>query len=377
MAQVNPEWLKTQIQPEWIERYGKRVDAYRLPKSEAKRNALAQAIGQDGYYLLRAVYAESAPPELRALPSIETLRRVWVQQYCVDGDDIHWRTKKKWGQPPAHRMIASPDEADARYATKQTTVWTGYKVHLSETCTSDQPHLITHVETTPATTPDMKVTGKIHDALEVKDLLPNEHFVDGGYLEADLLLDSHKKGIDLIGPMPVDKSWQARTEGAFDHSLFHIDWAHMQATCPSGKTSIYHREGSNRRGGTNIHFTFNAGDCRPCSLRSKCTRSRTGGRALTVYPRQHYEILQLARERQLTEDFKVLYGTRAGIEGTISQAVNRMDIRFARYRGLAKTHLQNLATAAAINLARVADWLMGLRPEPSRLSPFAALALQT
>jgi len=27
-------------------------------------------------------------------------------------------------------------------------------VHLTETCDDDQPHLITHVETTPATTPD-------------------------------------------------------------------------------------------------------------------------------------------------------------------------------------------------------------------------------
>ena len=65
----------------WAERYGARFDAPRLPKDEAAREALAVAIGADGYRLLRAVYAPDAPDWLRAVPAVETLRRVWVQQY--------------------------------------------------------------------------------------------------------------------------------------------------------------------------------------------------------------------------------------------------------------------------------------------------------
>ena len=75
----------------------------------------------------------------------------------------------------------------------------------------------------------------------------------------------------------------------------------------------------------------------------------------------------------MTEVFKELYRKRDGSEGTISKAVNAMDIRRARYRGLVGTHLQHLATAAAINLQRIADWTMGVRPEATRISPFAAL----
>ena len=77
----------------------------------------------------------------------------------------------------------------------------------------------------------------------------------------------------------------------------------------------------------------------------------------------------------MTEVFKELYRKRDGSEGTISKAVNAMDIRRARYRGLVGTHLQHLATAAAINLQRIADWMMGTRPEAARISPFAALIL--
>ena len=87
-----------------------------------------------------------------------------------------------------------------------------------------------------------------------------------------------------------------------------------------------------------------------------------------------YEALQSGRQRQETEDFKELYHRRAGIEGTIGQTANDKGARRARYRGLERTHLQHLATAAAINLERVARWLMGERPEATRISPFAVLA---
>jgi transposase len=65
---------------------------------------------------------------------------------------------------------------------------------------------------------------------------------------------------------------------------------------------------------------------------------------------------------------------RAGIEGTISQATRSFDLRRSRYIGLAKTHLQHVATAAAINLTRLADWLMDNPTAQTRLSSFAALA---
>jgi transposase len=69
-----------------------------------------------------------------------------------------------------------------------------------------------------------------------------------------------------------------------------------------------------------------------------------------------------------------LYRLRAGVEGTISQGVRAFGLRQARYRGLAKTHLQGVATAAAINLARMDDWLSGHVPAKTRISRFAHLA---
>ena len=68
------------------------------------------------------------------------------------------------------------------------------------------------------------------------------------------------------------------------------------------------------------------------------------------------------------------YARRAGIEGTISQGVRAFGLRRGRYRGLAKTHLQHVATAAAINLERLAAWFQAIPRATTRTSRFAALA---
>ena len=50
-------------------------------------------------------------------------------------------------------------------------------------------------------------------------------------------------------------------------------------------------------------------------------------------------------------------------------------MRRSRYRGLAKTHLQNLFIASAINLDRLVAWLDGRPRVLTRTSRLAMLAL--
>ena len=81
----------------------------------------------------------------------------------------------------------------------------GFKVHLSETCEKDSPHLITHVETTTAPVSDDARTATIHERLKQKELLPDQHIVDTGYVDAQLLHRSQQDyGIDLVGPTRAD-----------------------------------------------------------------------------------------------------------------------------------------------------------------------------
>ena len=69
---------------------------------------------------------------------------------------------------------------------------------------------------------------------------------------------------------------------------------------------------------------------------------------------------------------------RAGVESTHAQALHRSGLRRTRYIGLAKTRLQHIFTAIALNMVRAVSWLTDTSlveaPQPkTRLSPFAAL----
>jgi transposase len=237
------------------------------------------------------------------------------------------------------------------------------------------PHLITHVATTPSTTIDVEMTATIQAELAAKDLLPAEHIVDSGYIDAELLVTSMRAHtIDLLGPVIHDPSWQAKESPGFTAAQFVLDWDAEQARCPQGKVSRQWTPGVDGEGNPSIHIAFNPKDCRPCPCRAQCTTAKLGARGITIRPQEQHEAIQAARARQQTHDFKQQYAKRAGIEGTISQSVRRSDLRRARYIGLAKTRLQHLLMAVALNLVRVVAWLREQPRAQTRTSRFAAFA---
>jgi transposase len=372
LATVAPAWLADLVAPDWFERYATRVEEYRLPKGEAARTALGERIGADGHTILVAVYAPSAPAWLRELPAVQTLRRAWVHQFHLDDDVVRWR--KAADLPPAGTRFDSPYDTDARYGNKRSTTWTGYKVHLTETSDADTPHLITHVETTSAPVSDIDMTAPIHQALADKGLLPAAHLADAGYVDADLLISSHRDHeIDLVGPVRPDTSWQAKAGQGFDVPAFTIDWEARTVICPEGQTSFDWVPSRDSWGNDTIHIGFHRKTCAACPSRSLCTRSKTGPREITVRPQPQHEALQEVRRNQETEAWRARYGKRAGVEGTVSQAVRVFGLRRCRYLGLAKTRLQHIFTALALNVVRLDAWLTGQPLAKTRRSVFASL----
>lgn len=373
LAKAAPAWLKSHVPDEWIARYGRKLEESRFPKSEAERTQLATVIGRDGQQLLAWLDDPEAPNQVLELASIRTLRQVWEQQYCCETNDLlRWCDKE--ALPPATQRVASPHDLEARYSSKNGLEWVGYKVHLTECCDEQLPHLITHVETTIAPEQDIEAIPAIHKTLAKRDLLPRHHLVDSGYVSADSLLTSQRSyQIDLIGPTRPDVSWQAQQAEAFDISHFQIDWAARQIICPTGKVSSIWKSQKSIRDNPVIEVQFRKSDCTPCPMRALCTRSKTAPRSLTILPQALFETLQAARARQQTQTFKDLYAQRAGIEGTLSQTVNPLGMRRSRYLGLAKTRLQHFATAVAVNFLRLFAWLADRPLAETRISPFAAL----
>ncbi|MBM0239945.1 IS1182 family transposase [Micromonospora sp. ATA32] len=394
LAVTAPDWLADTLDvTDWTARYGVRVDSWRLPGSQTKRDALAAAYGADGFTLLRAVYAPHTPAWLAQLPAVDVLRQVLLQNYVIVVDRrgrevITRREADVHGLPPGRCRITSPYDTDARRGGKRDLFWTGYKVHLSETCTDEQdgdqeggpgeqslPNIITNVATTDAAVPDAAMTTPIHESLARRGLLPDEHLVDSGYPSADLLVESADRfGIHLITPMLADVSAQARAGAGFDAAAFDVDFDTHTVTCPQGKTSTAWSP-ARQRGVETIVVKFDTDTCRACPVKTQCTTARRGGRQLTIRPRRVQEALTQARARQTTARFRQTYRLRAGVEGTIRQAVAVTDTRHARYRGLHKTHLQHVLSGVALNFIRLDAWFNDVPLDRSRTSHLSRLDL--
>ena len=379
IAAVAPDWLRALAPPAWHERYDVRIEDMRLPEAGPKRDAFVSQVGADGFRLLDALAQPEAPQAAAPLPVVETLRRVWTRHFerPEDKKEGGARLRPVQGRGPGER-VGSPSDTEARFRAKAGTNWTGYMVHFTETCDEGAPRLVVHADTTPANVHEAPRTAPIRAALAAKGLAPSEHLVDSAYVSADHFITARKEhAIDLVGPSRRNLSWQSLAEDAFSSADFIVDWDRRTARCPEGKESAGWYEATKRPGQrTLVRAQFRAADCLGCASRSRCTRSeaQSKGRVLAVRPRPDYEALAAARARESTAEGRRLYAQRQGIESTLSQAVRAFGLRQTRYRGLAKTGLQHMATAAAINLDRISAWFGGRPIAPTRRSRFAALA---
>ena len=268
---------------------------------------------------------------------VRTLREVWRIHYARDDGQPRWRAGAEL--PPVGDRLQSPYDPEMHYSMKRQLEWSGYKVHITETCDDDAAHLITHVKTCPAMQPDMTSTAEIHERLAAKELLPAEHFVDSAYVDAGLLVGSRRDhGVSLEGPVRGVSSWQARAGQGYDLSRFLDRLGARAGHLPAGQglgdpgapSRSDRRQPAHQRP---VQPRRIAGPVppRPCAPPAKDAR-----RSVYFHPRAEYEALNAARARMRDPAWKERYQVRAGVEGTLSQGVRAFGMRRSRYIGLAK-----------------------------------------
>src|SRR5919202_6505498 len=138
-AAAAPDWLRGLAPPAWYERYSRRIEDTRLPKSEAQREAYACQVGEDGFCLLDALSGLEAPEGLAALPAIRALRTVWARHFervetepssRASAGSGGARLRQLRGRGRDEDRIESPYDVDARFRAKSGMSWTGYMVQL-------------------------------------------------------------------------------------------------------------------------------------------------------------------------------------------------------------------------------------------------------
>jgi len=373
IAAADMDWLLEQVNPSWFDRYVHRFELARFPKEESKRKALREQVGLDVQELLSKLSGPTGKESLRDLPEVGLLRQVFEQHYEEKKGKLVWRDEK-----PVETII-SPYDTEARCGCKRDEVWPGYKVHLTETCDQDPacPHLVVNVETTPANVHDCELTEPISSHLKEQDLTPAEQYVDMGYTSGTHIVTQAGMGTEIIGPVAPDGSWQHREKNGYEASDFHLDWEHEVATCPQGQPSLKWATRSDKCNVPTVFIRFPLRACQACPVHEQCSKGVKAGRTLNLNTQAAHQALVERREEQFTPAYQKRYALRAGIEGTMAQAVSA-GVRKTTYLGTKKTHLHHLSIAAGINLLRIDAHLRAQeagrpsRPTRSR-TPFARL----
>ncbi|MER5600132.1 transposase [Streptomyces sp. NPDC002265] len=383
-ALADEQWPASLVTADWADRYGRPAIYHRLPKGKAALEEYALQVGADGTRLLSAVFSNEAPPRLRVLPQVDILRRVWVQQYWFDGSGRQrWRGPKSTkdrlsrrdmprraasrpgaaGRPDPQRAsvpwasmeIVSPYDAEAHYSQKLTASgkkeWIGYRDHQSETC-GDGPHVIVQVTTRPAPEQDIDALEQIHQDLVRQGFTDLEHFVDAGYITPESIdRAARTHGVVLTGPVRADP--RAREHPGFTKADFTPDWQARTLTCPRGVTS-HPWKATRGDGHERLSALFPKLACRVCEARPECTgTTEDRARHIILLPQPLQEIQTRIRREQDTLQWRQHYAIRAGCEATVSETVHAHGLRHCRYRGMAKTHVQHILTAAGTNIIRL------------------------
>jgi transposase len=235
IAAMAPGWLGPRLKPHWAKEFTRPVQIARLPGSDRARQQWGRQIAADGAWLLEQIDTDPAEGWLARLPTVQALRAVWGQE-CVADDAGTWHPRTTRIDPGAEH-IDSPHDVDVRWSSKRSTQWSGYEVHLSETCEEDLPHLIVAVHTTQATESDIPALADVHTRLAANHATPGEHHLDEGYVTAEAIATAQTDEIEIVGPLTRDSSWQAKQNNGYDESAFTLDWDAQVATCPQGRTS--------------------------------------------------------------------------------------------------------------------------------------------
>jgi hypothetical protein len=198
------------LDAEYGRRYLDREGYFSDAKREQARRRLP-VVAQDVYDLVCAFAGDET---VKALPAFGLLERLFDEQCEIvaeeeRGDDDNdgegpaggakaGRVKLREPKTIASDSLQSPYDPDATYGHKGK----GYEVQLAETCDEGNPYqVITGVSVNGAHESDQKALLPMLDQLEGGGMLPENLLADTTYGSGTNIVESAKRGVDLIAPV--------------------------------------------------------------------------------------------------------------------------------------------------------------------------------
>jgi len=253
------------------------------------------------------------------------------------------------GQGVAEDRIVSLTDVEMRHGRKSASQrFDGRKLQVAEEQTSE---LIVAIEPIPANAGDGRDLITVIDQVEEQTGVTVERAIaDGAYGTGDNRADCAERDTDLVSPLAVPH------DAAVAKTAFTIDVLAHTVTCPQGHTLTSYTETKDKQRRLVKTFTFDRITCAACPLFARCVHSKTQGRSITLH--YHENLLQAARLRQQTAEFKDTYRLRPAVERKIAELTEH-GAKQARYLGTVLSGLQTQWTGAAVNLKRLFKLFQG------------------
>lgn len=276
---------------------------------------------------------EELGPGLEASAGIRIARRVREQ-------DVLPAEEAPGGLPVLRRGVArerlvSVEDPQMRHGRKsRSRRFEGYKRHVLRDLDTG---LVRAVGLTPANAPEASVTESIVGDLSGQPYGElGELHIDRAYLSSDLVRERPAQlGVYC-------KAWRVSNGDLFPKTEFSLDWERGLMRCPAGVVMPFEAGGA-------VRFPKKA--CQGCPLRERCTRSRTGGRSVSVHPDER--LLAELRERQSTPEGRKKLRERVGVEHSLAH-IGRWQGGRARYKGVRKNLFDLRRSAVVHNLHVIA-----------------------
>jgi transposase len=299
------------------------------------RAAQLKVLVRDAEATLDLALQQTEEPDVRAA--------AWLLTKIL-GDDL---TPDEAGDPQigqgvAEDRIVSLTDTEMRHGRKSASQrFDGRKLQVAEEQTSE---LIVAIEPVPANAGDGRDLMTVLDVVEESGVTVERAIVDGAYGTGDNRADCQTQEIDLVSPLAVPH------DAEVSKANFAIDLQANTVTCPQGHTTATYNLIKDNQKRAVKSFTFDRATCAACPLFARCVHSQTQGRTVTMH--YHEALLQAARQRQQTDEFKDTYRLRAAVERKIAELTEHGS-KQARYLGTVLSFLQAQWTGAAVNLKRL------------------------
>jgi hypothetical protein len=385
------ENIKLELSREYLE---KDFDLTEKDKEIANRKVVEMA--QDLYRLKRAFENHH---QVRHYGSFKTLLEVFEQQCCVKGgpspstreEEIVEIQKKRRGKrageesgqegdqrsssvkdeeieirkkPEGEKIISTPHNPDAEYTRKGEQKIVGHKGFITETCDPEnEVQFITDVNLERARQADSKELSGIEDRLEANGLKPEKLYGDAGFVNGETILESERRGIDLVGP----SSGRSQSREEFDRADRPLDIADFKVSiedetkelkvlsCPKGQEPLDQKR-SDKTGQKLVHF--DRAICVVCELKERCpVKIGAGIATLTVSEAQY---AGAARHHQYMgdADYRKECAIRAGAESLVNEIANGHGARKAKHRSEKRCRLQLIFASIGCNVKRYIRYMV-------------------